>query len=154
MAVETVTNYKCDRCGRSEIKDGAKILTLTIRPRANNKPGPAANVISKHVCEQNCLRIVMASMKQVQVPGRYDRSKSKRAKGATKHSTKKPQAPVSVPAKPAETLSASEARARAVKAVRAITRVKGGPFAPGYNTRKERAMIAEHESMLTTDPRE
>lgn len=166
MAMETVTNYKCDRCGRSEIKDGVTILTLSIRSRAGkNVPGLGKPLVSAHVCEQNCLKIVKASMTPVGRAGQYDRkaaaerrraqdatnggtksaSPTKTAKASTKRGTKKAQAPVSRKITASESPNTTETRADAVRAVRAITRRNGGAFAPGYGPYQERQMIAERE---------
>jgi hypothetical protein len=66
MAMNTVTNYTCDRCGRSEIKDGVTILTMTIRPRAGKGvQGLGKPDVSAHVCRDNCLKIIKASMTPV-----------------------------------------------------------------------------------------
>ena len=149
MAMETVTNYKCDRCGRSEIKEGVTILTLTVRPRiGKHVPGLGKPLVSQHVCREWCLKMIIAAMSPVGRPGRPPRQSVTKAatpaKAATKKSTKNGSAPVS---RKITEESASEARARVVKDVRAITRVNGKGFAKGYNAVKERAMIAEAERL-------
>lgn len=156
MAVETVTNYKCDRCGRSEIIDHVEIMTLTVRKRTSGTPGQGQAVITKHICAQNCLKIVSASMAPV---GRAGRPKGSATNGgtkptATKGSTKKAQAPTSrkikstpVPAHQTTPENATETRADVVKAVRRITRTSTGGWAKGHNYRTERAMIAEREKI-------
>src|SRR4051812_32898444 len=83
MAMETVTNYKCDRCGRSELRDGATILTLTVRQRAKNTPGQGPSEYTKHVCEDNCLKIIKAAMNPVGIPGRYDRKSAAQRRHAS-----------------------------------------------------------------------
>lgn len=156
MAMETVTDYKCDRCGASEIKNGATIFTLTIRERTSGTPGQGRAVVSQHVCAERCLKIVKASMTPVGKPGRKPGTNSgtkpttttKIAKApsrtATKRGTKKASAPVSrkITAQPTE-----DTRAATIKAVRAITRSPGGGYAKGYNPQKERAMIVEREKI-------
>lgn len=156
MAVETVTNYKCDRCGASEIKNDATIYTLTVRERTSGTPGQGKPVVSMHVCAERCLKIVTASMAPVGRPGRKPGTKNgtkpttqtKIAKApsrtATKGGTKKASAPVS---RKITEPSASESRATVIKAVRAITRNPGGGYAKGYNPQRERAMIAERERL-------
>jgi hypothetical protein len=165
MAMETVTNYKCDRCGRSELREGVEILTLTVRSRAGkNIPGQGVSQYSAHVCAENCLKIVKASMTPVGIPGRYDRkaAASKRqaatkpatkptatstatastSKGATKRGTKNGSTARTSKIKATES---TDTRTATIKAVRALTRTDNGGFAKGYNHAKERAMIAERE---------
>jgi hypothetical protein len=70
------------------------------------------------------------------------------AQGRTKRDTKKAPAPVS------RKITASEptdTRADTVRAVRALTRVNGGGFAPGYNHQTERRMIAEREALTASE---
>lgn len=149
MAVETVTNYKCDRCGASEIKNDATIYTLTVRERTSGTPGQGKPVVSMHVCAERCLKIVTASMAPVGRPGRKPGTKNgtkptSTTKTATKGGTKK--APTARTGKISEP-SASESRATVIKAVRAITRNPAGGFAKGYNPQRERSMIAERERL-------
>lgn len=102
MAIETVTNYKCDRCSRSEIKDGVTILTLTIRKRAGkNVPGQGSSEFTKHVCAENCLKIVKASMTPVGIAGQYDRTAAAQRRKAAKEaaSTTTPETDTTAPSK-------------------------------------------------------
>jgi hypothetical protein len=189
--METVTTYKCDRCGRSEIKDGVTILTLTIRKRAGkNIPGQGVSEFTRHVCLENCLKIVKASMTPVGIAGHYDRTAAAQRRKAAREAasttptptetqpaqptksqaksqtrrilvnkqtgkpakvaTRKAQTPVSRTHTASESPSASQGRAEAVRAVRAITRKpNGGGWAKGYNNRIERKMIAEREALST-----
>jgi hypothetical protein len=166
MAMETVTNYKCDRCSRSEIKDGVTILTLTVRPRAGkNVPGLGKPLVSAHVCRENCLKMITAAMSPVGRAGQYDRkaaaerrkaaattnsgTKSGQPKTSTKRGTKKAQAPASRKIKSTASPSTTDTRAETVRAVRAITR-RNGKYAPGYGPAQERQMIAERESINVT----
>lgn len=170
MGMETVTNYTCDRCGRSEIKDGVTILTLTVRPRAGRHvPGLGKPDVTAHVCRDNCLKMIKAALRPVGRPGVYDRkaaaarrsaqggtkgaTKAAGKKSATKGSTKNGSTARSgkisgtpVPVAQDTRESASEARARVVREVRSITRTPVGGFAKGYNYRAERRMIAEREA--------
>lgn len=158
MAVETVTNYKCDRCGRSEIADKVTILTLTIRKRAGkNVPGQGVSEYSAHVCADNCLKIVKASMTPVGKPGQYDRkaaAERRRATSATKQAatttggTKKAQAPASRTKPVITDTDPFNALPAHVRAVRVITRTPNGKFAPGYNPKLEAKMIKEAESKI------
>lgn len=162
MAVETVTNYKCDRCGRSEITDKVTILTLTIRKRAGkNVPGQGVSEYSAHVCSENCLKIVKASMTPVGKPGQYDRkaaAERRRATTATKPATKqsstttggtkKAQAPASRTKPVITDTDPFNALPAHVRAVRVITRTPNGKFAPGYNSKVEAKMIKEAESKI------
>lgn len=155
MAMETVTNYKCDRCGRSEIRDGVTILTLTIRERTAGTPGQGKAKISQHVCEDNCLKIIRAAMAPVGRAGRpkgttnggtKPDTKQASVKATTKGGTKKAQAPASRKITAATT---EDTRAATIKAVRAITRTSTGGWAKGHNYQTERRMIAERESITS-----
>lgn len=92
MGMETVTNYTCDRCGRSEIKDGVTILTLTVRPRAGRHvPGLGKPDVTAHICRDNCLKMIKAALRPVGKPGQYDRKAAaarRAAQGGTKPATK------------------------------------------------------------------
>jgi hypothetical protein len=171
MAMNTVTNYTCDRCGRSEIKDGVTILTMTIRPRAGKGvQGLGKPDVSAHVCRDNCLKIIKASMTPVGIPGQYDRKAAaakrqaatksatksaaspttartkvtNKTKAATKGGTKKARTARTSKITPTASATTGNTRADTVRAVRAITRVNG-KYAPGYGPAQERAMIAERE---------
>lgn len=169
MGMETVTNYTCDRCGRSEIKEGVTILTLTVRPRIGKPvPGLGKPLVSQHVCRENCLKMITAALTPVGRPGRP------RSTASTKPATKPVTKPVtqttattggtkkaqtartskiksdSVPAPQTAPETPAETRADVVKAVRSITRTAKGGWAKGHNYRTERAMIAEREALNAT----
>jgi hypothetical protein len=153
MAMETVTNYKCDRCGRSEIRDGVTIMTLTVRERTAGTPGQGKTKINKHVCEDNCLKIIENALSPVRRAGRpkaaanggtKPATKATSTTGATKGGTKKSSAPVS---RKITASGSQDTRADVVKAVRAITRTSTGGWAKGHNYRTERRMIQERESV-------
>lgn len=163
MAMETVTNYKCDRCSRSEIKDGVTILTLSVRPRAGkNVPGLGKPLVSAHVCQENCLKMITAAMTPVGRAGQYDRkaaaerrraatatnggTKSATTRGGTKRGTKNARTATGSKITASESPSTTETRADVVRAVRAVTR-RNGKYAPGYGPAQERRMIAERESI-------
>lgn len=171
MAMETVTNYTCDRCGRSEIKDGVKILTLTIRERTQGVSGQGKSLVSAHVCANNCLKMIKAAMAPVGQSGRYDRKAAAErraatngatksdavpttahAKSSTKGGTKKPRTATTSKIKGTGTRSHTDTAFNAlpahVRAVRAQTRTPSGGWAKGHNFRTERRMIAEAEAAL------
>jgi hypothetical protein len=153
MAMETVTNYKCDRCGRSEIRDSVTILTLTIRARTSGTPGQGKSMISQHVCEDNCLKIIRAAMAPVGRAGRPKGTTNGGTKAATKATAQTPATKGGT--KKARTATGSkitaqsteDTRAATIKAVRAVTRTATGGWAKGHNYRTERRMIQERESI-------
>lgn len=171
MAVETVSNYTCDRCGRSELADKVTMLTLTIRPRAGkNVPGLGKPDVSQHLCRENCLKIVKAALTPVNKRGHYDRAASRarrkaittdttpavpanttNAANTTKSGTKKAHTPRSGTQTALPVGEPTDTRADVVRAVRDITRKPNGGWAKGHNFRTERRMIAERESLFT-DP--
>lgn len=104
MAMETVTTYKCDRCSRSEIRDGVTILTLTIRKRAGkNIPGQGVSEFTRHVCLENCLKIIKASMTPVGIAGQYDRTAAaQRRKAAKEAASATPTPTVTQPTAPVQ----------------------------------------------------
>lgn len=169
MAVETVTNYKCDRCGRSEIIDHVEIMTLTVRKRTSGTPGQGQAVITQHVCAQNCLKMIKAAMAPVGRAGRpkgstnggtkpvaapVEPTTTTTSKGGTKRGTKKAQAPVSrkITTPPTSNPQSDPFNALPahVRAVRVKTRTPQGGFAPGYNYRKEAKMIKEAEAKINS----
>jgi hypothetical protein len=131
-------------------------MTLTVRKRTSGTPGQGSAVITKHICAQNCLKIVKASTDHVGRPGRKPGTKngtksqptaSTTRKTATKGGTKKSSA---ARTGKITSESSSEARARVIKDVRAITRTANGGWAKGHNYRTERTMIAEREKMISS----
>jgi len=98
MAVETVTNYTCDRCSRSEIKDGVTILTLTVRKRAGkNVPGQGVSEFTRHVCAENCLKMIKASMAPVGIAGQYDRTAAAQRRKAAREAASTAPVPETTP---------------------------------------------------------
>lgn len=155
MAKEIVTNYRCDRCGRSEIGDKATILTLTIRHRAGDKiPGQGKTEISKHVCAENCLKIIDHTLQAVRKGGRPKGSTNNATPTTTPPTTKgntKSQGRVSrtksTPATPVFT-TRFDAQPAHIRAVLAVTRKPHGGWAKGHNWKTERALLAEAQSKV------
>lgn len=158
MAVETVTSYKCDRCGRSEVRDGITIMTLTVREHTTGNPGQGKAVITQHVCAQNCLKMIKAALAPVGRAGRPPKTATTTTTTSTstttntKRGTKKPQTAVSgkIPAPDTQTVKGDPWASLPghVRRVRMVTRTAQGAWAKGHNYRTERKLIEEAEAKL------
>lgn len=149
MAMETVPNYKCDRCGRSELRDDVTILTLTVRERAGKRvPGLGKADVSAHVCRENCLKIIENALTPVKVK---KPATTVRRASSTKGGTKKAHKTVSRAKSASESVSSADIRLKAQQDVRATTRRADGHYAPGYYWKNERDMIAARVQELSAE---